>query len=184
MTDPHAALPALHISFRLPRRRHPDLLALAYAEKVLSGGESGRLWRRLVKDGDAALSFSASLDERRGASLFRLFAVVRPGASLAGVEREIEDDLARLAGDGPSEREMERARRMLAADGLRATQTTSSIAFLLSEYGLYDHDPGLWREDWDGLLGTTRNEVREAAARAFVPERRSVVEVEPEGDAP
>src|ERR1700682_1162253 len=82
VTDRHAALPAIHLNHKLPPRRHPDLFALVYAERILSGGESGRMWRRLVKDEELALSLSASIDERRGPSLFRVFALARPGVTL------------------------------------------------------------------------------------------------------
>jgi predicted Zn-dependent peptidase len=179
VVDVHVTLPAVHIAYKLPPRRHPDLLALAYVEKILGGGESSRLWRRLVKDGEKALSLSISVDERRGPSLFRVFSVARPGTTLGEIEREVRRDLEEMASSGPSEAEMERARRMILSDAVRATQTTQSVAFLLSEYGLYDSDPDLWREDYGALLELGAGEVRSAAARAFVPTGVTVVEVHP-----
>ncbi len=179
VTDPHALFPALHLDVKAPPRRHGDLLALAYVEKVLGGGESGRLWRRLVKDEERALSLSISVDERRGPSLLRVFAIARDGVGLDLLEREIREDLARVAGDGLSPREMERARRMLEADAVRALQTSQSVAFVLSEYGLYDGEPGLFRDDLGRLLSLTAAEVRDAAARLLRPEAYSVVEVRP-----
>jgi zinc protease len=179
--DPHAALPALHVVFKAPPRRHPDLLALSYAEKILGGGESSRLWRRLVKDEEKALSLSLSIDERRGPSLFRVFSILRPGTSLDELESDIRRGLQEFAAAGPTPAEMERARRMILSDAVRATQTTQSVAFVLSEYGLYDRDADLWREDFGALLDVTAAEVRDAAARTFVPLRATVVTVVPEG---
>ena len=180
IVDPHAAVPGVHVNYKIGNRRDPDILALAYVEKILSGGESGRLWRRLVRDHELALSLSVSVDERRGPSLFRTFALARPGTTLERLETEVKDELHRMASDGPSSREMERARHMISADAIRATQTTQSVAFLLSEYGLYDGNPSLWREDLELLFSLDGGAVREAAARAFVPERCSVVTVHPE----
>jgi predicted Zn-dependent peptidase len=168
------------VNHKAPERRHPDILALAYAEKILGAGESATLWRRLVKDEEKALSLSVSVDERRGPSLVRVFSIARPGVPLADVEAEIEAAFARLAAEGPTEAEMERARRMLSAELVRGTQTTQSIAFLLTEYALYDGDPEIWRVDVERLLAVDRAAVREACARTFTPERRSVVEVRPE----
>ncbi len=179
--DPHATLPALHVAFKVPKRRHPDLFALTYAEKILAGGESSRLWRRLVKDEEKALSLSISIDERRGPSLFRVFAILRPGSALDDLEREIRRDLVEMAEKGPSAAEMERTRRMILSEAVRATQTTQAIAFVLSEYGLYDGDQDLWREDYAALLDVTGADVQRAAARAFTPERATVVTVVPEG---
>ncbi len=175
--DLHAALPALHLNFKLPPRRHPDVLALTLAEKILAGGESGRLWRRLVKDDELALSLSVHVDERRGPSLLRIFSLARPGVALERLEREIRSDLVRFSTEGPSEAEMDRARRMLTADLVRSTQTTQAVAFLLSEYSLYDRNPGAWRRDFDRLMGLQAGDVREASARCLHPSRLSVVEV-------
>jgi zinc protease len=177
--DPHATLPALHLNVKAPPRRERDAFALLYAEKILGGGESGTLWRRLVKDEEKALSLSVHFDERRGPSLFRTFAIARPGVPYEALERAVRDDLARLAGSGPSLDEMERARRMLAADMVRSTQTTQAVSFLLSEYGLYDGDPRLWREDFEEILSLDTAAVRDAASRLFTPDRISVVEVHP-----
>jgi len=179
VSDPHAAVPALHLNFKVADRRHPDLFALSYAEKVLGAGESGRLWRRLVKDDELALSLTVSLDERRGPSLFRFFAIARPGVAPERLEAEILADVARLAADGPTPREMERARRVISAGAIRATQTTQSVAFLLSEYGVYDGDPGLWRRDLDEVLSVEAEHVRDAVERWLVAARRSVVAVRP-----
>ena len=179
--DPHAALPALHVNVKAPPRRDPDSLALLYAEKILGGGESGTLWRKLVKDEEKALSLSVHMDERRGPSLFRVFAIARPLVPLDLLEREIRAALRHLAEDGPAPEELERARRMLAADMVRSTQTTQAVAFLLSEYGLYDGDPHAWRDDFTRILSVDAAGVRDAARRAFSPARISVVEVVPSG---
>ncbi|HEX5855989.1 MAG TPA: pitrilysin family protein [Thermoanaerobaculia bacterium] len=177
--DRHAAMPALHVNFKVAERRHPDLFALSVVERILGAGESGRLWRRLVKDDSLALSLSVSLDERRGPSLFRVFCLARPGVTLERLEAEILGDLERFAADGPTPREMERSRRLLLASAVRATQTTQAIAFLLSEYGLYDGDPGLFRHDIEAVLALDASAVRDAAARLLVASRRSVVTVTP-----
>jgi zinc protease len=181
VVDPHAAVPGVHVIYKIGTRRDPDLLALAYVEKILAGGESGRLWRRLVRDRELALSLSVSIDERRGPSLFRTFALARPGTTLARLETEIKDELRRIASEGPTAREMDRARRMISADAVRASQTTQSVAFLLSEYGLYDGNPGLWLDDLRLLLSLDAGAVRAAAERAFTPARCSVVTVLPGG---
>jgi predicted Zn-dependent peptidase len=177
--DRHAALPALHVNVKAPPRRDPDTFALLFAEKILGGGESGTLWRRLVKDEEKALSLSVHLDERRGPSLFRAFGIARPGVALDQIESEIRSAFRRLAEEGPTAEEMERARRMLAADMVRGAQTTQAVAFLLSEYGLYDGDPEAWRRDFAQILAVDAGGVREASRRAFAPERFSVVEVVP-----
>jgi predicted Zn-dependent peptidase len=74
---------------------------------------------------------------------------------------------------------MDRVRRVIEAGAVRATQTTQAVAFLLSEYGLYDGDPGLWRRDLDEVLSVEAEHVRDAVERWLVPARRSIVAVRP-----
>jgi predicted Zn-dependent peptidase len=62
---------------------------------------------------------------------------------------------------------------------VRATQTTQAIAFLLSEYGLYDGDAGLFRQDVEAVLALDAATVKDAAARLLVATNRSVVTVVP-----
>ena len=69
---------------------------------------------------------------------------------------------------------------MVLASAVRATQTTQAIAFLLSEYGVYDGDPGLFPRDVEAVLALDAATVRESAARLLVAERRSVVTVVPQ----
>ncbi len=179
VVDPYATLPALHLLFKAPPRRDSFLAPLFYVEKILGGGESGRLWRRLVRDESLALSLSVALDERRGPSLLRFFSVLRSEIPPDALEQRIWEEFDRLASGGPSEREMERARRMLMTDMIRGTQTTQSIAFLLSEYALYDRDPRLWKADFEAILDVTRAEVKRAIDEAFVRERCTTLIVLP-----
>jgi predicted Zn-dependent peptidase len=179
VVDPHASLPALHIVFKVPPRRHSDLHALSMLDRILGGGESSRLWRRLVKDEEKALSLSINLDERRGPSLLRFFSVARPGTSLDEIEAAIWIALDEIASVGPTAAEMERARRMILSEAVRATQTTQAVAFLLSEYGLYDDDPGLWRTDYAALLEVDGKKVQEVAGRLLVRTSASILAVHP-----
>ena len=133
-----------------------------------------------MKEDELALSLSVSVDERRGPSLLRVFALARPGVTLERLETEIRRDFEAFAETGPSAADMDRARRIFSAEAVRATQTTQSIAFLLSEHGVYDGDPGLWKPDFERLLALTASEVREAVGRWLIPSRMSAVTVHPE----
>ncbi|HIN64528.1 MAG TPA: insulinase family protein, partial [Candidatus Obscuribacterales bacterium] len=77
--DKHANLPAFWIGWRAPGRREPDYYVLGVIEKLLSAGESSRLYQRMVKGEKIALKADAGYDERRGPSGFEAFVVLKPG---------------------------------------------------------------------------------------------------------
>ena len=134
-----------------------------------------------MKDDSLALSLSVSLDERRGPSLFRIFSLARPGVTLERLEAEILGDLARFAARrADAARDGAGAPAALGRSAVRATQTTQSIAFLLSEYGLYDGDPGLLPRRRRGGPRAGRAPRSATPRRGFSsPQRRSVVTVVP-----
>lgn len=78
VSDQHARAPAFWVSWKAPPRRQDDYYALGVIEKLLSAGDSSRLYQRLVKGDQNALKVDAGYDERRGPSAFEVFAVVKP----------------------------------------------------------------------------------------------------------
>ena len=70
--DAFAQAPRLDIVYKIPPGNTPDWYALSVLGQVLSGGVSSRLYQKLIKDKEVALSASAGPDERRGPSLLVL----------------------------------------------------------------------------------------------------------------
>src|SRR5262249_5561975 len=94
--DDFAQAPRLDIVYKIPPGNTPDWYALSVLGQVLSGGVSSRLYQKLIKDKELALSASAGPDERRGPSLFWFSITARPGVDLAALEKLIYEDIARL----------------------------------------------------------------------------------------
>lgn len=65
VTDEHAKAPAFWVSWKAPARRDSDYYVLGVIEKLLSAGESSRLYQRTVKGDQNALKVDAGYDERR-----------------------------------------------------------------------------------------------------------------------
>ena len=78
---------------------------------LLAGGLSTRLHRALVRDRRLATDVGAWQDSREMAGLFAISATVAPTARAADVAAVVEDELARLAVEGPSGDELARVLR-------------------------------------------------------------------------
>ncbi len=64
--DKLAPFPAFVVAWKVPQRRTPDFNALALASKLISEGESSRLYQKLVKGEESVLQLVSFADERRG----------------------------------------------------------------------------------------------------------------------
>ena len=94
--DAFAQAPRLDIVYKIPAGNTADWYALSVLGQVLSGGISSRLYQKLVKEKELALSVSAGPDERRGPSLFWFSIKARPGTDLAALEKLIYEEIERL----------------------------------------------------------------------------------------
>jgi zinc protease len=108
-----AELPYVMMAFRAPVLRDPERdrepYALTMLAAVLSGNESARLNRSLVREQQVASAASASYDGiARGPDFFYLSATPTPGKSAAEVEQGLRREMARIIDDGVTEEELNR----------------------------------------------------------------------------
>jgi zinc protease len=99
---------------------------------VLGGGITSRLHQALVEK-TLALSVTVVPWQLRDPALFSVFAPVRPGVEPAEIESVIRREIARIASDGVTEAECEKARTQIEAEVVFDRDSTDQIAASLSE---------------------------------------------------
>jgi zinc protease len=106
------------IAFRVPPASHADHAPLRIASVVLGSGRASRLQRLLVDEEELCSVASADLSESVEPGTFSVSCELVPGADPARVEALVAGELAALASGArpPSAAELERARRVTAAD--------------------------------------------------------------------
>ncbi|MBI4887785.1 MAG: insulinase family protein [Acidobacteria bacterium] len=104
--------------------------------------------------------------------------IIRAGVSPANVDRalaSIDEELTRLAADGPTERELTESKQYLIGSMPRTLETNAGIATFLQTvefFGLgLDYDLRIPER----LRAVTRDDVHEAARRTLVPARATAV---------
>ena len=174
-----AELPAVLIGYKAIRTLDPDRAALDVATRVLSGGESSRLDRDLVREHEVATNVEADLQWGIDPELFVVEAKARPGKSAADLERRIDVVLADLATKPVPDAELAKAKRQLQAESVRAMKTVGGKA---NQLGFFDVVLGDHRklfglvDEWNAV---TAADVQRVAGRYFLASRRTVVVLEP-----
>jgi zinc protease len=177
--DPFAQLPAIMLGWKVPARRAHDFYPLSLGNDLLLDGDSSRLYQRLVKDEESVVGIQGGLGERRGPSTLYIFAIPKPGHSTEKIRATIQEEIARLATDGPTAEEMEKLRNTLLNDAVRSRQSTLYRAQRLAEFTLYDGDPNLVNKEIERYLAVTPEEIRDAVRRYLLTDNHSVMEVAP-----
>ena len=152
----------------VPDLHNPDHAALEVASGVLGGLASSRLTNTLQKKEKLVTSISAENDAMRGAGLFTITALVRPGVDPATVSRRIDEVLAEFLAQGPTADEVNRVVTQSASRTIRGLESVGGFggkAVALAEGTLYANDPGYYRRELADLAAQTPASVKAAANR-------------------
>ncbi len=169
------------LSWRTVEAVHPDTPALAVLGNILGGGLTSRLYQALVEK-SLALSVTVVPWQLRDPGLLTVFAPVRPGVEPSAVESTIRQEMARLAREGPTEAEAEKARTQIEAEVIFDRDSTDSIAASLSEaIAAADWE---WYADYPAVIRrVTREDVRRVAQTYFEDDQLTVGVFLPKGEA-
>lgn len=174
-------LPRTYLAWQSPKSYAEDDAALAILGEILSTGKSARLNRRLVMDEQIAQSVSAWQHGQALAGTFMIVATAKPGVALQRLEREIDEEIARIAREPPSALELARVHNRIESlmiFGLEPVSGSNGRAATLNDYYWDTGNPGYFAQDLDRYLSVTAEQVRAAAARWLGP-NRVVMEVVP-----
>jgi zinc protease len=173
-------LARLYYQFPTVRAWASDDAALQVAAQILSGSKTARLTKRLQYDDQSVAFVFARPDHKKLAGDFGIIAQAKPGVALPGIQGAIDEELRRLAVEGPTDREMEQARNVLEAQFLSRIQTVGGKADQLNDYYDATGHPDAFQRDLERLTAVTANDVRRVVAQ-YLTGPRAIVSVVPEG---
>jgi predicted Zn-dependent peptidase len=179
--DPSARAPVLMISWRVPPPSDPDWFALLTLCEVLAANDAARLQLALVRDSGVASTVGIDMEDNLAPDLLIALVLALPGKDLGQVESLFYKEIERVAREGVTPAEIDRAQ----TDALRIRAlgmvTTTARGLALSRLlAVHDHPEGI--NDWERLARhATSDELRRVAAKYLTPANRSVLVVLPTG---
>ncbi len=160
-------LPRLRLAWHTPALFAPGDADLDLAAHVLGGGKSSRLYKALVFERRIAQDVFAYQGSQMLGSLFHVGATAKPDHDLAEIGAAVDEELARLAAEGPTEAELARARNTHLADFYKSLDHLQTRADLLNHYQNLLGDPDGVERDVARYAAATCASVRDAFARAL-----------------
>ena len=181
--DKLAPFPAFIMAWKIPQRNTPDHNALSLAGKIISEGESSRLYQKLVKGDESVLQLVSFTDERRGPSGFLIFAIPKPGKDLSKIRDAIGNEIKDMATSGPTAEEIQKLHNNLINDAVRSRQSSLGRAQAIAEFALFDGDPALINSELDELLKITPAQIKEAVNKYLNTDNRVLLDIVPAAKA-
>lgn len=182
--DTFAQTPRIDIVHKIPPANTHDWYALSVIGRILSQGQSSRLYQKLVKEKELAVNVNAGAQERRGPSLGSIVVFPRPGKDFAEVETAIYAELERLKTEPVTDWEMEKVRRQFRRQWAQQLEGTLGRTVILGIYTVYYNEPNLINTIEQKFNRVTKEDIHRVARKYLKEPNRTVVTTVPKPKAP
>jgi len=173
--DPLARAPMLVMAYHIPAGNTAGNWAIQPLQQVLTGGDSSRLYQDLVKNKQLATQIGANADNRRGPSLFYIYAFLRPGVKPEEAEKAIRDDIAAVQKDGITDQELEKARVQFLSQQIQSRESDLYTAIEIGDDTVNFGAPNLINTEVAQFDAVTADQVKQAAQKYLVDKDLAVV---------
>ena len=176
-------LPLCVMVWHSPALYKPGDAEMDIVAGALSDGKASRLYRSLVYEKKLAQNVSAYQMSLYLGSQFRIYAYARPGVSLDELEKAIDEEVRKLREEGPTQREIDRARNKFERYYWDAVQSLAERSDLLNRYQFHFGDPGAISKDLARYAKLSRDGVRDWASKVLKDDERLLLRVVPKPPA-
>jgi zinc protease len=176
-------LPAVVVSYHITFDGNPDSYPLHILAKILSDGDSSRIYRALVYDKQLALAAFGEAKLIEHPNLFYAVAIAQPGHKPEEVQKALLDEVDRVKTDGVTAEELNRAKRQFARDYIFGRETVQQKALQLAHAIVIHNDIKTADGEFDLFQNVTQADVQRVARTYFTPEARMLLTVMPTSPA-
>jgi zinc protease len=171
-------LPRVSLAWLTPPNFQPGDADADMFVRILGGGKSSRLYRKLVYEQQIAQSVDCENDSLKLASVAGCDVTARPGVKPEALEAAIDKEIDALRTDGPTPAEVNQARNGVLTErisGLQRLGGFGGVADMLDLYNQYTGDPGYLPKDIARYQDATVSSIKQIGEKTFSKNQRVVV---------
>jgi zinc protease len=177
-------LPAVVVAHHITFDGNPDSYPLHIASKILSDGQSSRIYRRLVYETGLALAAFGGGNIIEDPNLFFAVAIVQPGHTPEEAANALIAELDRLRTEPVTANELQQAKNQFARDYILGRESDQSKAEQLGHAVVIHNDIKTADGEFDIFQNITAADVQRVARTYFTPENRLVLTIMPRASSP
>jgi zinc protease len=174
-------LPAVIVAYHITYDGNPDSYPLHIAAKVLSDGQSSRIYQKLVYEKQMAVAAFGNANLIEHPNLLYTVAIVQPPHKPEDAINALIAELDRLKSEPISDHELQRTKNQFARDYILGRESISQKAGVLSHAVVIHNDIKTADGEFDIFQNITAADVQRVARTYFRPENRLVMTLLPGG---
>jgi predicted Zn-dependent peptidase len=160
-------LPAVIQTYRIPEQGTPEFYAVDMLARILSSGESSRLYKKLVDEEQKALFVGNFPLQMEDPGVALTFGICNVGVDPTDLEASVNAEIDRMQHELISEREFQKLRNQIENEFVSANSRVAGIAENLATYHMFFGNTGLINSEIDRYMAVTREDIRAAAQKYF-----------------
>jgi zinc protease len=174
-------LPAVVVAHHITSDGNPDSYPLHVAAKILSDGQSSRIYRKLVYEKGIALAAFGGGNIIEDPNLFFAVAIVQPGKTTEEATAALIAELDKLRNEPVSAAELQQAKNQFARDYILQRESNQSKAEQLGHAVVIHNDIKTADDEFEIFQKLTTADIQRVAKTYFTPENRTVITILPKG---
>lgn len=165
-------LPAVLHTYRIPAQGTKDFYAVDMLARMLSSGESSRLYKKLVDEEQKALFVGNFPVQMEDPGVALTFGICNVGVDPLDLEASIDAEIAKAQSELITEREFQKLRNQIENEFVAANSRVAGVAENLSTYYLFYGDTHLVNSEIDRYMAVTKEDILNAAKKYFSKDNR------------
>jgi len=174
-----AQLPLLNIGYHAVDAKSSDYYVFQLIDNLLTTGQSSRLYQSIVDKQQLAISVNTGLSSTIDPSLFEVEAQPRQGVTAAAVEKAIDLDIDKLAAEGPSDHELQKAKNQAIAAYYRGLRSINGRASAIGNYEVLFGDYHKLSSVEQEYAKITPADIQRVMKKYLIPTNRTVATLIP-----
>lgn len=184
--DQNIQIPVKLFSYITPKSVDKDAYVMDFISAVLTGGNSSRMYKRMVEDEQVALQVLAFNSASQDYGTYTMGALAKGDIELDKLATMMDEEIVKLQKELISEREYQKLLNQFEADYASANSSIQGIAGSLATYNMLQGGTDQINKQLDMYRSVTREDIRRAANQYLKPNQRLELDYlagsEPEGE--
>jgi len=176
-------LPAVVVAYHITYDGNPDSYPLHIAAKVLSDGQTSRIYNKLVYEKQMAVAAFGNANLIEDPNLFYAVAIIQPGHTPEEVTAALIAELDRLKTEPITDHELQRSKNQFARDYIMGRESNQQKAGQLAHAVVIHRDVKTADGEFDIFQNISVADVQRVARTYFRPDNRVVLTLLPSGKA-
>jgi zinc protease len=173
-------LPAIIQAYRTPAYGSEDYFAVDLLAKMLSGGQSSRLHKKLVDEKQLALAVNLFPLPFEHPSVALTFALPNMGIDPQKLETEMDKEIEAVKSGDIDDREFQKLKNQIKSEFVNSSARLSGRANALARYYTYFKNTDLVNTEIDKFMAVTKEDIKAAANKYLTKDNRVVLYYLPE----